>query len=213
MAALTPSQIERAQLCDLLLEVGPDAPTLCAGWTTTDLAVHLVIRENQPLAGPGILLGGPFARVLESATARTRSSQTYEQLVDRIRSGPPLWWRPIDSMVNLNEYFVHHEDVRRGGGDLTARSAAEMAGTDEALWKMLGRTGGLMSRGFRGFGLDLVWQGNGTIHARHGEPTATLSGPPGEIVLYLMGRKLAAHVELGGSPEATEALRQAPFGV
>src|SRR5579864_4900591 len=25
---------ERAALCDLLLELGPDAPTLCEGWTT-----------------------------------------------------------------------------------------------------------------------------------------------------------------------------------
>jgi D-arabinose 1-dehydrogenase-like Zn-dependent alcohol dehydrogenase len=35
-------------------EVGPDAPTLCEGWTTYDLAAHLVLREGSPLAVAGI---------------------------------------------------------------------------------------------------------------------------------------------------------------
>ncbi|MGD0448569.1 MAG: maleylpyruvate isomerase family mycothiol-dependent enzyme [Candidatus Dormibacteria bacterium] len=43
---------ERRELCDLLIQVGPDAPTLCEGWTTSDLAAHLVLRERFPsLAG------------------------------------------------------------------------------------------------------------------------------------------------------------------
>ena len=37
---------ERLQLCDLLQELAPDAPTLCAGWTTSDMAAHLVLREH-----------------------------------------------------------------------------------------------------------------------------------------------------------------------
>src|SRR5262249_52743320 len=37
--------VERAELCDLLDELGPDAPTLLDGWTTRDLAAHLVLRE------------------------------------------------------------------------------------------------------------------------------------------------------------------------
>ena len=52
------AQLERGRLCDLLLVVGPDHPTLCEGWTTADLAAHLVIRERKPLAGPGIVAGG-----------------------------------------------------------------------------------------------------------------------------------------------------------
>ncbi|MCW2608081.1 MAG: hypothetical protein JWO60_2774, partial [Frankiales bacterium] len=39
---------ERAALLDLLAASGPDAPTLCPGWTTHDLAAHLVVRERQP---------------------------------------------------------------------------------------------------------------------------------------------------------------------
>ena len=47
---------ERAALCDLLDELGPDQPTLCEGWQTRDLAAHLVVREHRLDAAPGILL-------------------------------------------------------------------------------------------------------------------------------------------------------------
>ena len=52
--------VERAQLCDLFEELGPGAPTLLAPWTTRDLAGHLVLRERDYLAGPGV---GPARRV------------------------------------------------------------------------------------------------------------------------------------------------------
>jgi len=44
--------VERAQLSDLFDELGPEAPTLLAPWTTRDLAAHLVLRERDYLAGP-----------------------------------------------------------------------------------------------------------------------------------------------------------------
>src|SRR5918999_422676 len=46
---VTFARSERADLCDLLDKVGPDAPTLCRGWNAHDLAAHLWIRENDPL--------------------------------------------------------------------------------------------------------------------------------------------------------------------
>ena len=46
---------ERSELCDLFLAVGPEAPTLCDGWTTLDLAAHLVVREHDPRSGFAIL--------------------------------------------------------------------------------------------------------------------------------------------------------------
>ena len=50
---------ERAALCDLLDELGPDAPTLCEGWTTRDMAVHLYVRDRDPKAWAGISVGRP----------------------------------------------------------------------------------------------------------------------------------------------------------
>src|SRR5690349_11008507 len=50
------ARTERAALCDLLVTVGPDAPTLCEGWTTRDLAAHLAVRDRRPDAAAGIVL-------------------------------------------------------------------------------------------------------------------------------------------------------------
>ena len=50
---------ERGALCDTIAETGPDAPTLCVGWLTADLAAHLMARENRPDAAAGIILPGP----------------------------------------------------------------------------------------------------------------------------------------------------------
>jgi hypothetical protein len=38
---------ERQQLCELFVELGPDAPTLLEPWSTRDLAAHLVVGKRQ----------------------------------------------------------------------------------------------------------------------------------------------------------------------
>ena len=46
-------------------------------------------------------------------------SKDFGWLVARIRSGPPIGFFRIGwvrSFPNLNEFFVHHEDVRRANG-------------------------------------------------------------------------------------------------
>ena len=48
-ALVTFAKSERAELCDLFDKVGPQAPTLCEGWDTHDLAAHLWIRETDPV--------------------------------------------------------------------------------------------------------------------------------------------------------------------
>ena len=55
MAALLDA-VERAQLSDLFDELGPQAPTLLEPWVTRDLAAHLVQRDRDYLAGPGLVL-------------------------------------------------------------------------------------------------------------------------------------------------------------
>lgn len=136
--------VERLALCDLFEELGPDATTLCEGWTTEDLAAHLVVRENDPLAAPGILLGGVAGRLTERAMERARG-RGYHWMIDRLRGGPP--WGPMRLAVvdrsNLMEWFVHHEDARRANGrpprtgidDVTrrcGRSCASAAGSSPA---------------------------------------------------------------------------------
>src|SRR3954468_22310402 len=80
---------ERAALCDLFEVLGPGAATLIEGWTTHDLAAHLVLRERDPIAGPCMVLPGPFQRFAERRRARLADRRDFRWLVLRIRSGPP----------------------------------------------------------------------------------------------------------------------------
>jgi uncharacterized protein (TIGR03085 family) len=208
-----PHRAERAALCDLCSRVGPDAPTLCQGWQTLDLVTHLVVRENDPIAASGLVLGGPFARALERAMARTKHSGPYDRLVARVRGGPPAWLRPVDGLMNLTEFFVHHEDVRRGAGDFVPRPEAEVADVEDALWRSMRHGAGMMTRVLKGIGLDLVRPDGAVIHARKGSPVATIAGRPGEIALYLSGRARAAHVEVGGDAAARARVQEAKLGI
>jgi uncharacterized protein (TIGR03085 family) len=138
----------------------------------------------------------------------------FAALVARIRSGPPVGFFRIGwvrDMANLNECFVHHEDLRRANG-LGVRSL--MPAMDAGLWRNVRRGGRFLSRRLHACGLAVEWAGTdkrATI--RPGSPTALLGGAPGELLLYLFGRQAAAHVEVSGPPEAVEAVRRTHFGM
>lgn len=183
-----------------MLELGPAAPTLDEGWTVLDLAAHLVSRERDLWAVPGIVLGGPFEAAMGMAMGR-RKRQGLDELVELLRTGPPPWWKFAPSGAHLNEYFIHHEDVRRANGG-EPRHDREL---DEALARLLKASVRMLLRKVD-TGVDLVW--NGGLLVRHGSPPrAVLNGAPGELLLYLSGRTSAAEVGFEGDPEAVESLR------
>jgi uncharacterized protein (TIGR03085 family) len=205
---------ERNELCDLLDELGPSVPTLLEGWTARDLAAHIVLRERDLFAGPCIVLPGPFKRFAEQRTVSLTESKDFAWLVKRIRVGPPVGFFRIGwvrSFPNLNEFFVHHEDVRRANGRGPRSLTPAM---DAALWRNVRRGGRYLSRRLRAAGLDVEWAGTDEhVKVRRGEPTARLSGPPGELLLYLFGRQAQAQVELAGPPGAVAAVRRTHFGM
>src|ERR1700730_5582555 len=82
------SREERLALCALLDKTGPDAPTLCEGWTTGDLAAHLVLRERRPDAAGGVI-GGPRAGSAARGKRRTRARPPFPDRVRITRSAPP----------------------------------------------------------------------------------------------------------------------------
>jgi hypothetical protein len=85
---------------------------------------------------------------------------------------------------------------------------------DEALWRNISRQSWFLARRLHVAGLELQWMGTGrTIRARRAEPAAYLAGPPGELLLYLFGRKDAAQVQVTGPPAAVEAVRHTRFGM
>jgi uncharacterized protein (TIGR03085 family) len=201
-------EAERAALCDTLERLGPDAPTLCEGWTTADLAAHLVVRERKPLTAPGIVLGGPFASYTTSAMEKEKA-KGYAVLLATLRGGPPGFMKSTMAGVNVNENWVHHEDVRRANGDAPR---PEDPDTAAILAGVIKRTGKFGTRRIKpcGLALDLPDE---MIILRAGHPTAVMHGAIGECVLYLAGRRDAAVVTLDGDPAAIETLRTVKLGI
>jgi uncharacterized protein (TIGR03085 family) len=204
------ARIERANICDLLADLGPDQPTLCAGWNTRDLAAHLVIRERRPDAAAGIVLGplaGHTAKVQSAVAARP-----FELILDQLRN-PPRWSplssiEPLDRASNTLEFYIHHEDVRRAQPDWQPRAIARPLCL--ALWKAMP---GLGRRALRGFPAAVlaVAPGYGQVQLGSG-PQMWLTGDPGELTLFFSGRQSAARVELSGPDELADRLRAAKLG-
>ncbi len=206
---------ERATIVDLFTALGPDHPTLCAGWTNHHLVAHLVVREWKPKAALGIVVP-KFAHWHDDAVATAVRDRPFPDLVDRVRRGAPLWWKPGEGFTNLTEYFIHIEDVRRGAGDTTPRPVAQVGPIESAIWKILGRSGKLAVRKVEGIGVDLVNDKGDVVPAKPaptGGATVQIVGRPGEIQLYLYGRKGAANVSLQGPSDGVDVLEAASLGI
>lgn len=205
---------ERSELCDRFDALGPDAPTLCAGWATADLAAHLVARERHPTAMPGMLFQR-FAGATERAMAGELERHGYAGVVQRVRSGPPpgpLRVPLVRYLANLLEFTIHHEDVRRANGDGPRTGRDDL---DDAVWGLLRRAAPLMVAKARpdDVALQLGRGGGDVIRAGRGRRTVVLSGPPVDVLLYLYGRTGAAQVDIDGPPDAVAAVNEASFGI
>lgn len=186
---MTFAQDERRQLADLFREVGPDAPTLCEGWTTRDLAVHLVVRENRPDAAGGMFVPALRER-LEKVTAECEA-KPFDELVDTWAEGAPVWnpMRWADQLVNAAENFVHHEDVRRAREGWRPRELSPSGRRD--LWRIASTMSRRMLRDSTSTVVLVRDDGAATTpvdRAATGAPTVTVKGDPGELVLWLFGR-------------------------
>ncbi len=198
---------ERAAMCDTFEKFGPDAPTLCEGWNTLDLAAHLVAREARSDAAVGLVvpfLAGHLQRVMDKYKAKG-----YEPLVAMLRTGPPWMHRtgPL-AVANVNENFVHHEDVRRPAGEPPRLLDPDM---DQILWKMLGF--GMSKKSIAGVALTLRSADGRDKTVTSDGSAVTMSGDIGELALYLSGRKDAAVVTFDGADDAVAILKNAKFGV
>jgi len=202
---------ERSQLADLLLEKGPDAPTLCAGWATRDLAAHLVIRERRPDASMAVLIP-PLAGHGEHVR-KQKAAEPYDRVVAEVRNPP--WWslvsnRLTDELVNALEFFIHHEDVRRGAPGWEPRVLD--TGQQKAIWNAVRFTA---RTGLRRLHVPLLLRAPGFGEVRVGGdvPQATLTAEPSELALFVSGRQRAARVDIDAPPETAEALRTAKLGI
>ena len=203
------ARAERERLCDLALDTGPDAPTLCGDWTVRDLMAHLVVRENSPLAA-GIVVP-PLASITDKETERV-AKKPFEKLVGKVRKARnPLALPGVDAAVNTAEYFVHHEDIRRAGDDWEPRTLEP--DEQDALWKVA-----------RVSGKGLIRPAGVPVHARRtdtgqqanlraGSDPVVISGLPSEIVLFLYGRQQTYGLTFDGPDERVAQLRDARLGI
>ncbi len=203
------ARAERTRLCDLALETGPDAPTLCGDWTVRDLVAHLVVRENSPLS-VGIVVP-PLASITERETDRV-AKKSFEKLVSRVRKARnPMALPGVDAALNTAEYFVHHEDIRRAAPGWQPRRLTE--GDQEALWRIVRVSGkGLI----RPAGVPVVARRSDTgaeTTLKGGEDAVTVTGEPQELVLFIYGRSQTHGLDFDGPEDRVAKLREARLGI
>lgn len=200
---------ERASLVDLLTDLGPDAPTLCDGWDTRHLAAHLVTRERRPTAVAGIVVPA-FAGHTARLEGETLEKHAYDDLVGLVRQGPPIG--PVSlpgttELVNVHEFYVHHEDVRRAQPNWTARTLP--AATVDALRRRLVVLAPLLFGRLHGVRLHLEAPKGRVRTVGRGPEEVTVRGEVPELFLYAFGRRSAADIEVSGSTIGRERLEAA----
>lgn len=203
----THAKRERLLLADLLESAGPDAPTLCEGWRTRDLAAHVVVRERRPDAAGGMFIK-PLANRLERVQAEF-TEKPYEELLQLIRTGPPRFspygLKQIDEAANAVEFYVHAEDVRRAQEDWTPRDLDPVFA--DTLWARLEKAARVLGRKSP-VGLVLRRPDGQTAVGHRGTPVVTVTGEPGELTMFAFGRQATARVELDGDPDAITKLNE-----
>lgn len=206
------ARTERAALCDLALELGPDAPTLSGDWNVRDLVAHLLVREGS-LAAIGIVV--PPLAPLTDAVSRRLARHDLPELVGRLRQGPPLYSAfrlpLVDAMGNSVEFFVHHEDVRRARDTWEPRDLPRH--DQDLLWRIVRVVGKGLVRSAK---VGVVLERSDTaerVVLKHAPATVVVHGLPSELVLFVYGRQAQAKVELRGSDADIAALTRADLGL
>lgn len=200
---------ERAALVDALSELGPDAPTLCEGWLTKDMAAHVYVRERRPDAALGVLPLGPLSAYTERVMKSVIESQGYDGILRKLREVAPIVRvLHLDEAINTVEFFVHTEDVRRPNKMPEREMPDEFENKVARRLKQQGRLS------FRRVKAQV------RLVPTIGEPVEFGSGPlvevhgrPSELLLLAFNRKADAKVEYAGDPDAIDALQQTQLGL
>ncbi len=190
----------RDAFCDVLLQVGPTAPTLCEGWDAHRLAAHVWSLSYDPLAWAGMIVH-PLNAFTERRLTRIVERWPYVELVARLRRMEGFTCMPWDGRQGhrhgLGEYVIHTEDLRRANDLPSVDPAPELA---EALWLRLqvasrqlygGRRRGLVLAGTNPPRESYVaCRGQGSV----------VTGPVLELLMWVYGRRDSAKVTITPAP-------------
>ena len=212
----TLAQRERSALVESMRATGPDAPTLCEGWTTRDLAAHLVVREYRPDAAAGVVIPA-LADRMEQLRLR-EAERPWEDLLDAISGGAP-WYSPLryaDRIANLAEYLVHHEDVRRGSPGWAPRDFD--VDDLERIWSLATTVAKTFLRKVRARvdlrtpshvgSTKIASVSTGAALA----PLVSITADPVELMLWTFGRD-EVDIDISGAQRGIDALEAVPRGV
>src|SRR5882757_1468547 len=207
---MTAAQRERAALVETMRTVGPEAPTLCGDWTTRDLAAHLVVREGRLDASLRIAFAF-LAGYTEKVRSQVAQSTDWDELLDKIASGPPLYspFKILDPVANMGEMYIHHEDVRR------AQTGWEPRPLDDATVKALGRGLPIMARltlAKAPARVSLRMPDGKTLATVGRGSELTVTGEPQEVLLFISGRD-AVRLEFDGDAALVDAVRASRRGL
>ncbi len=155
--------LERATLVQALRDAGPDAPTLCTGWTSRHLAAHIVLRESAPLVAVGVRAPASSTRTPSAPSTGSRSGPptrpAYAALVARVEQGPaPLAADRLDRRRGLPAGAVRPHRGRASRGRSGAAAGPLDPAHTEAIWSRLVRQARLLYRR-AGVGIVLVVPG------------------------------------------------------
>jgi uncharacterized protein (TIGR03085 family) len=203
---------ERHALCDTALVLGPEAPTLCAGWDARDLVAHLLVRERGwwgPAAGITIArLQGVTERAMER-----KERMPFPEMVEQLRDPAltPFRLPGVERLTNTLEYLVHHEDLRRAQSTWEPRDLP--VEDEDDIWKLLKGSARLATRkADTPIVIRRTDRPGQEATVRRGEPPVVVSGRPSEMVLFFFGRDQHSEVSFDGPEDAVSRLRSAEIG-
>ena len=148
-------------------------------WPPTSTSVSADRMPHRASCSPG-----PFARHTDRVMASVLRVHSYDEVVQRVADGPPLRCGRSTRSINLSEFFVHTEDVRRANGRGPRELPAEQAAVDVA--PASPDAACRCSAGPKTIQVEFTTPTGEHATARQRPRTVRLAGGVGELVLYCL---------------------------
>lgn len=202
---------ERTAICQTLRKLGPEQPTLCQGWSTKDLLVHLIVRENRPDAAVGLFI--PFLSSYTDSISNKYKEKSFEELIAIFENGPkspsPFSLPKVDELANTFEFLVHHEDILRAQSDYQPRKLTEEDA--KFIWSRFTKSAVFFMRKVKVGVVAKTDQGTYTL--KRGNDVVTISGNVIDLVMFAFGRKNTTEINFEGNPTAVEKLKNSDLSL
>lgn len=202
---------ERTAICQTLRKLGPEQPTLCQGWSTKDLLVHLIVRENRPDAAVGLFI--PFLSAYTDSISNKYKEKSFEELIAIFENGPkspsPFSLPKVDELANTFEFLVHHEDILRAQSDYQPRKLTEEDA--KFIWSRFTKSAVFFMRKVKVGVVAKTDQGTYTL--KRGNDVVTISGNVIDLVMFAFGRKNTTEINFEGNPTAVEKLKNSDLSL